>query len=255
MANNPVLSVQKALDILDILTFEDPGRQGFRLSELSERTGIRPNTLHNLLKTMISGEYVKQLKNARYAAGVKIERIGTLSLLARQDLPGGLAEIMRRLRDEIGENVLFCVLSGGKWIRVLELASQGAIRVDTTVLAECNIYEKASGRVMIAYCSPQELSQVIERWGMPGALWNGIDTPQRLDDARQAIREAGCCEMLTIGESISALGVPVLTRDGKLIGCIGVYSPAFRCDADRKREIREKAFAAAAKMQRGIRGE
>lgn len=47
-----VNSVKKALDILDILIFEDIDRRGISLKELSERSGIRPNTLHNILKTM-----------------------------------------------------------------------------------------------------------------------------------------------------------------------------------------------------------
>ena len=52
MSEKIVNSVKKALDILDILIFEDIDRRGISLKELSERSGIRPNTLHNILKTM-----------------------------------------------------------------------------------------------------------------------------------------------------------------------------------------------------------
>ena len=47
----------------DLLIFEDLDKQGLRLSEISQKTDIKPNTLHNLLRTMIDKDYIQQYEN------------------------------------------------------------------------------------------------------------------------------------------------------------------------------------------------
>ena len=81
MSTNLVFSVQKAMNILDLLIFDDISRNGLRLSEISRRTGIKSNTLHNLLRTLIERDYVSQLENGNYVTGIKIDRICIMSQL------------------------------------------------------------------------------------------------------------------------------------------------------------------------------
>ena len=60
MAEVPVKSVNKALDLLSILIFDDPGLKGVKLTDLAQRLKLPANTTHNLLKTMMVCGYVCQ---------------------------------------------------------------------------------------------------------------------------------------------------------------------------------------------------
>ena len=64
MSEVPVKSVKKALDLLSILIFDDPGLKGVKLTDLAQRLKLPANTTHNLLKTMVvCGIPIKLRKN------------------------------------------------------------------------------------------------------------------------------------------------------------------------------------------------
>ncbi len=70
-----VRSILKALRILDIFGFDDPLDCGFSLGELSKRTGVAPNTLCKILKTMVRAEYLTQDAGHRYHSSHKTSMI------------------------------------------------------------------------------------------------------------------------------------------------------------------------------------
>ena len=80
-SDRPIAAVQKALDVLDVLVFEDPNRCGLRLAELAARLNQKPATLRGILKTMIACGYVEQDAHARYRTGKRCEQIGALNRL------------------------------------------------------------------------------------------------------------------------------------------------------------------------------
>src|SRR5690554_4561120 len=77
----PVRSVQKALEILDMLIFEDPACDGVSLSEIARRMAMPANSAHNLLKSMVVCNYVNQNERGHYIAGTMVEQIGSLNRL------------------------------------------------------------------------------------------------------------------------------------------------------------------------------
>ena len=118
-SDRPIAAVQKALDVLDVLVFEDPNRCGLRLAELAARLNQKPATLRGILKTMIACGYVEQDAHARYRTGKRCEQIGALNRLRlRPNLGRNLNARLQALCDETGESVSFYVLSGGERMRL-----------------------------------------------------------------------------------------------------------------------------------------
>ncbi|HPJ21371.1 MAG TPA: IclR family transcriptional regulator C-terminal domain-containing protein [Clostridia bacterium] len=239
MSTNLVFSVQKAMNILDLLIFDDISRNGLRLSEISRRTGIKSNTLHNLLRTLIERDYVSQLENGNYVTGIKIDRICIMSQLNDIEYNYLPNELLDSLKDDIKENVIFAVLSAGEWKQIKQFRYESVVQVNSGRFRETSIYDKATGRIMVAYCSEQELLEIIEENGFPGDRWNGIVTLEGFEEEIKKIREDGMVDIYTQNNELWAIGIPVLDNRGKLIGAIGCAAPAFRCDEARKKYIRD----------------
>jgi len=252
MAANLVFSVQKALTILDLLIFEDINKNGMRLSEISKKTGIKTNTLHNLLRTMIAENYIQQYENSNYAIGIKIDRICVSNQINKKQYNYGPLNILESLRDDIKENVIFAVLAAGKWKPVKEFTYESAIQINNNKIEPSGIYEKVSGRILVSYCSVKELDEILNLQGMPCEKWDGIKTLEVLKDARKFIRKKGWVDIYTQNDQLWAIGIPVLNKEGKLIGSFGCTAPVFRCDEAKKNYIRKRFIEIASEIQNHI---
>jgi len=249
MATNLVFSVQKAFKVLDLLVFEDTKEKGLRLSEISQRTNIKPNTLHNILRTMIVQKYVQQYEDGNYGAGPKIDQIYILRQISSNEHEYGPLNILESLRDDIKENVIFAVLSDGKWQLVKEFTYEADIQINNDRFVKSGLYEMATGRVMTAFCSESELTEVLNANGLPGSKWDDIESLDVLNDARGFIRKKGWFDMYTQNDQLWAIGIPVLNKREKLIGAIGCAAPAFRCDEKKKNYIRTKFMELAIEIR------
>jgi Transcriptional regulator len=225
MEENLVNSIKKAFDILDILAFEDISHKGIRLKELSEKTGIRPNTLHGILKTMIYCGYLEQNENSLYLTGKRCRQIGVIN---RFQITPELSEILQRelyaLRARTGESVSFYVLENGERINYTNIQSGDIIKIDYTMLEQKSIYEYPSGKVLIAYCPAAERELVIRKNGFPHELWNGISNMQSLEEECERIKAQGHSERYSETVREMSFAVPVFTNDGKLFGSVGIYT-------------------------------
>lgn len=247
MAEHLVNSIKKALDTLDILISGDPGRNGIALAELSRRTNIRPNTLHNILKTMLRCGYVAQNSDSSYAAGPKCDAIGSENKF-RKFADVYLKTELEKLNARTGEASVFYTLRNGGRVPVLSQESNSAITVDQSKMNSFAFFSKATGRILAAFASPAELDEIIERNGLPGNLWNNIDSKEKLESAIAEIRKAG---YLIIHEEngITSIAVPVLDSSDKLIGVLGCYAPAFRCPPEKHENIIQALFSSAADIR------
>lgn len=239
MAGKPIASVQKALEVLNVLAFEDLNHKGMRLAELAERLEQKPNTLHGILKTMIACGYVEQDAHARYRTGKRCDQIGIINRFRmRPETTHRLNERLRALCDETGESVSFYVLNSGERINYTNYQTRDIIKVDNSMLEENNLYEYPSGRVLVAYCSERELEQVLRRHGFPKSHWSGIVNRAQLDEEIARVRRAGILDRHT--DSVASYAAAVTAADGRLIGSVGVYMPEFRLTAEKEALIREK---------------
>ncbi|MFA6293452.1 MAG: helix-turn-helix domain-containing protein, partial [Victivallales bacterium] len=64
--NEPVQSLMRGLDIL---LFVAQGRDGQRLSDLSDKMGLNPSTVHNLVKSLRLKGFVEKCQDGRLRTG------------------------------------------------------------------------------------------------------------------------------------------------------------------------------------------
>lgn len=234
-----IASIKKALDVLDILIFEDAQGRGLRLSELSERLDIKPNTLHGILQTIVACGYAEQDSETRYHIGKRCRQIGVIN---RFRITPGMAEKLNgalgRLCDETGESVSFYVLDDGDRIIYANFSSKDIIKVDYTMLEEDSMYAYPSGRVLLAHAEGEALEAIIQKHGMPP----GVESKWQLSEVCSELRERW---MLTKNKNgVASFSIPVYYEE-QLLGAVGVYMPSYRCTEEKENRIKERLRAFA----------
>ncbi len=232
MSSNRVESIKKALDVLDILIFEDTEHNGVSLTDLSKRTGIKPNTLHAILKTMHESGYVEQNAKLRYLSGKRCRQISLIShnRLSVENM-SVLDDLMMWLCDKTEESVSFYVLDRGQRINYTNITRDKSRKSESTMLEDKSMYWYPSGRILCAYCSEKELTRIIRRNGYPNEWWDDIKTRDQLDVAIECVRAAGIATLDSDLTGRASYSIPAFSSDGELIGALGVYMPLeHKCD-------------------------
>ncbi|HBL83358.1 MAG: hypothetical protein A2Y17_05280 [Clostridiales bacterium GWF2_38_85] len=233
--DNPVKSIIKAFGLLDIFIFEDLERKGIGLVELSKQVGIKPNTLHNILKSMIKCGYVVQNSEGKYAAGLKCAKISMVNkLISQKLLYDVLLPRLKVLRKAIDENVTFAVLSNGKRYGIFSLEADKPVKA----VAEKNnssIYSVVTGISLAVYADDEELQKIIEAYGYPQGICNIEELKAMLAKKQKELYYTA----LQHNDELETFGVSViLTSDGTRIVCsAGVYMPAYRCNDELRQKI------------------
>lgn len=231
----PVMSVKKALHLLETLVFQDVKRNGIRLSDLAAKLDIPNNTARNLLKTMMECGFVEQTPESRYITGKKCQQIGNLNRISSKRAEETIKNALNKFNEKVDETIVLAILSNGYREIIAELSSRKEVKVVFERTNSINIYEVSTGRILAAYSEKEDLAWIIERYGMPGKYWNNIRDIKRLKNELAIIKEQGRV-LLSRGELIS-FACPVLNADEKLVGSVGCYAPAFRCPKKKQDEI------------------
>ena len=247
MAEHLVNSIKKALDTLDILISGDPERKGISLAELSRRTDIRPNTLHNILKTMLRCGYIAQNPDSSYAAGPKCDDMGSENKF-RNFSERYLKNVLEKLNSRTGESSVFYALRNGGKVPVLSFSGDSAITIDQSKMDSEDFFSKATGRILASFASDGELDEIIKRNGFPANTWNNIDSREKLVAAIGEIRKSGYI-IIREDNGIVSIAVPVLDADDRLIGALGCYAPAFRCPSEKHENIIQSLFNSASDIR------
>lgn len=245
----PVRSLKKALEILDFIIEAGMRDVDVSLSGLAHHMQMPANTVHNLLKTMVACGYVQKTGHGLYVQGLKCRQLGLLNRLATPTVHAEALERMRDFAAQMGESCLLAVLLNGTRTVVARVDGTQAIQVSHATIEERPFFSVATGRLLAAYASDEELHQIIARHGMPGSHWDGITTPAALTKALEAIRKQGFCQTNTPKDTLIGLASPIFKSEDRIWGVLGLYAPSFRCPPKRRIQLRNamKTFAVTLK--------
>lgn len=215
----PVKSLKKALDLLDMLLFEDAEEQGFAVNELAGKLCLPANSVHNLLKTMRICGYVEKNGSGRYTFGPACRRIAYRNYQRGDDFREKVIAVMREAIAILNESMVFTILASNTWNTLVRAEPTGkVVKVDMEEVERRYLFETATGRVMFSYSSLARRSVLIRENGHPEKQWPDYEA----DSAR--IRKEGFCMCMRERYGLFTYGVPVFGKTGELIGALGVYT-------------------------------
>ena len=241
--NIPVKSLAKALHLLDVLLFEDVEEQGFEVKELAEKLHFPANSVHNLLKTMLLCGYVEKNGSGRYTFGPTCRRIAYRNYQRGDDFREKVTAVMREAVAHLNESMVFSILDNNTWNTLVRAEPTGKIvKVNMEEVERCYLFETATGRVMYSYSSPARRSVLIHENGHPEKSWPNYEE----DSVR--IRKEGFCMCMRERYGLFTYAVPVMGKNGRLIGALGVYTLPGPKNEKRNRGILQVLNEAARKI-------
>ncbi|WP_128546988.1 IclR family transcriptional regulator [Larkinella soli] len=242
-----VLVVIKALDMLEFVA-QDQERT-FSLTEISEGLQIHQATCANILKTLVGKQYLEHVGRKKgYRLGPMAYNL-TNNLAYSQNLVSAARDEMEELTRRVNETCILGIIRNHKRYIVHLVNSDQDLQVRSRT--ERNIYETASGRVLLAFLSDKERAALIQVVGLPADdVWPEAATPEGLERSLAAIQR----EELSVTHSrshIIGLAVPV-RRGQQVVASISIFLPEIRCPQSKKQELIDALRETAARIDRRL---
>ncbi|MCC5613014.1 IclR family transcriptional regulator [Nostoc sp. CHAB 5834] len=227
-----VLVIVKALDILEWVA-RDSSRT-YSLTEIADGLQMNQATCVNILQTLVSKNYIEHLGRKKgYRLGPMAYNL-TNNLSYSQNLVSAAKEPMEELTAKLNETSILGIIRNQKRFIVHLVNSDQDLQVRSRT--ERNIYETASGRLLLAYLPDRELDSFIQSIGLPTPeTWPEAVTPDYLRSVLAVIRQ----HELAITRSLShiiGLAVPV-RKGGQVVASLSVFLPEVRFTTQRQLSI------------------
>ena len=161
-----VQSLDRAFDILEALA---DGRE-IGVTELANRTGLVPSTVHRLLATLAKRGYVAHADSGRYRLGYKVAEIAGGIEQGRARLRAVARPHLERISEQTGESVNLVVLDGERVVYVDQVEGTRRVRMFTAVGTAAPAHTTGSGKAILAFGAP----------GAAAALYDGREPLERL---------------------------------------------------------------------------
>ncbi|HLW91754.1 MAG TPA: IclR family transcriptional regulator [Roseiarcus sp.] len=181
-----VQSVDRAMALLDVLGEDE---EGYRLRDLSIRTGLSPSTVHRLLTTLERRRFVEfdQTEGA-WHVGRQAFAIGS-AFVRRRNFVAPALPFLKRLRDLTHETANLGVADDGEVVVLTQVESREIMRAITRVGGRAPMVTSGLGKAILATYSDEDVAAIIRRHGMkrltPKSVTRAGDLRDVLEQARR----------------------------------------------------------------------
>lgn len=250
-------TVKKSFEILRFLA-KEPERS-YPLREISEVMGINISTCNLLLKSLVEIGAVEQPSPRKgYSLGPLLYHL-TRNGPYKKDISIAAEPFLHDFAEKTGETVIFSALHHNQKKRVILSFVEGnqAVKIRTDIVFLEDVYETASGRLLLAFLPPGELSAVLSKHGYPSpVVWKGAGTKASLEKTLQGIRRKGMIILENRKSSFVQIAFPV-TEEGRVIAVVASPVPQYRFTEsgnsmiDELKKTAEKISGVISKQKRG----
>ena len=231
----------KAFDILELIAKSNG--QSVSLTEVAKKLGMSQPTAANIINTMVSRGYIEHIgKKKGYKLGPSAFQL-TNQVPYEKELLDSAKSIMENLTSQINETCLLGVLRNYKRYIVNVVNADHDIQVQ--VRSERNVYETASGRVLLAYLSNSEREVFIKQNGLPDkSIWPEACTETDLNNTLDIIKNEGLVTTYSAAKDVKGFAVPILIKD-KAIASLSIFAPEYRSTPTKQKMIIEALMRAS----------
>jgi DNA-binding IclR family transcriptional regulator len=239
-----ILSVEKAIGILSLFSFERP-RWG--ISEMAKALEIPKGTTHNLVRTLSAAGFLRQdPETRRYSLGPRLFTLGTL-VAGTLEINQKAAAPAHRLAAETGLICRVAIWDRDAALITLNLAPQYAEAMAAQIGPRVAAYCSAIGRVFLAHMETPDLESYLGEAALTAFTSRTLVSRSGLKRELKMTRERGYAlndQELALGRT--SLAVAVLGRGGRPEAAISLTgSPEQVLGKDRERLISRLRATAA----------
>jgi len=238
-----IKSVQKSLKILKYIIDAD---DKVNLSDLEKALGYNVSTIHHLLKTLMEEGFVSQNKETRkYDIGPEIF-FAWIGGRRPEKYFSRVTPILEECVDITGETTNLFIRDDNEAVCVTGCESKKTLRAFLKIGRRIPLHCTAAGKAFLINHKPEELNKYI----------NGTTIDLKfLSEELRISRERGyTLEVNDYEEMITAVGVPVLDNDGRIICSISTIAPSTRVDEESIQFISEHLKKASKRITEAMIG-
>ena len=222
--------LNRALDILEFLSRNIDEERS--LGEIADALQLNHGTCANIIKTMVNRGYIEKKKG--YMLGRQSYYL-TNNFSNDAELVKCAVTPMKNLSTILNESCVLSVLKNNSRRTLHKETVERELQVNPK--DEINAYKTATGKLLLAYLEPADRNAYIKTYGLPGAMWEEIDSERALIDELQRINKAGY--VIHYDEiNIAGVAMPIFHKK-QVIASLGVYLPGNRFTKTMKEQIIE----------------
>ncbi|MFF4544651.1 IclR family transcriptional regulator [Streptomyces sp. NPDC001435] len=212
--------LQKAAVILECFS---PSGGPFRLSELSEHTGLPKPTVHRLAADLVRLGWLER-SGAHYRLGAKLFELGSL-VPRRRDLREAALPFLQDLFEATRETVHLGVREGMEVVYLERIHGHEALQLPSRIGGSLPLTCTGVGKALLAFSGSELTEEVLSR-PLPSLTPHSITDPVRLRLALEKTQVSGLAyEEQEAALGVSCIAAPVFAKDATVVAALSVAVP------------------------------
>uniref|UniRef100_A0AAU2AIG5 IclR family transcriptional regulator n=1 Tax=Streptomyces sp. NBC_00093 TaxID=2975649 RepID=A0AAU2AIG5_9ACTN len=226
-----------------------PDGGSFRLSELSERTGLPKPTVHRLAADLVGLGWLER-SGAEYRLGAKLFELGSL-VPHRLDLRETALPFLQDLFEATHETVHLGVREGLEVVYLERIHGHEASWLPSRIGGSLPLTCTGVGKALLAFSGAELMEEVLSR-PLPSLTPHSITDPARMRTALEKIRVSGLAyEEQEAALGMSCIAAPVF-EGGTTVAALSVAVPRARFSpAQLAPAVRTAALGLSRVLRRG----
>jgi DNA-binding IclR family transcriptional regulator len=229
-----VRAVERALQIMDCFSNEHPERG---VSEIAQLVGLHKATTHRIVTTLVNYGYLERSSDGqKYKLGMRLANLGN-KVIRHIELRNEALPYMTALVAKLDEACDLSIFDRGGVFYVDVLKSNHTLTIAARVGQRLPPYCTASGKMFLAYLSPEELDTYLKQ-PLKSYTEKTVIKTDELRSQLALFRQQGYAidnEEYEVG--IRAVAVPIFNHQEKMVAALGIVSPTSRMTSERISEI------------------
>jgi len=244
--NYPIKVLTKTFAVLEILLEH---RSPMSMSEISEKLGFYPSTVHRILDTLKYGGYVEQNSTTqKYQLGLKLLELG-MGKLHQIDLVKEAKPFLRDLAKKCNETVHLGIFEDTNVLYLAKEESSQTIRMISYVGRRAPLHCTALGKVLLAYLPSTERNKILAKIELSKLTDKTITDKKQLEIELNKIEQKGMgWDREENEKDVRCIAAPIRDYQGRVIAAVSVSSPAYRVNKENQDHLQEELITTCQKI-------
>jgi IclR family KDG regulon transcriptional repressor len=215
-----VQSLDRALDILDIFSFQD---REMNLSDVVRKTGLNKTTAKRLISNLADRGFLQQDPlTKQYKLGMRLFELGGI-VFSSLSLRQSAAYPMTRLQNETGATVLLGTRMDDELVYVDKREGKGPIRISSDIGWRRPLHYGMLGMVLMAHLDSEEVRRILKKNPLQAHTPFSITDEHALSLRLEEIRKQGyVVEHQEAVEGVTGIAAPVRNYSRKVVAALGI---------------------------------
>jgi len=221
-----VKSADRVLDIFELFTGD---KESYNLTEISKGLNMPPSSTYLLLQNMLNRGYLETDRSGKqFRIGYKLFTIRS-GYMRSSSLTGEFSLIADKIIDDLNETTSLAIKAGNELLYIGEKVSKHALRFNPTVGTTLPLHATASGKVMLADLSMEELRAIYPNDELERVTDKTISTFSDLLKELHKVRTQGFgYNMGETVDGVHCVGGAILDADGRAVASVSISIPVVR---------------------------